>query len=103
VVIPPRSRLTTRLREHLAAVIAGSNRAVSQVAAEHGAINEDPGVIPGHGHITGVSFCSSSESSPTSGVSRRVVVIARGCPFGYLLGSAAFVVDVPCSCTQAVP
>ena len=34
--IPPRSRLTTRLREHLAAAIAGSNRAVSQVAAEHG-------------------------------------------------------------------
>ena len=34
--IPPRSRLTVRLREHLAAAIAGSNRAVSEVAAEHG-------------------------------------------------------------------
>ena len=34
--IPPRSRLTTRLREHLARAIAGSNRAVSEVAAEHG-------------------------------------------------------------------
>jgi transposase len=35
VAIPPRSRLTTRLREHLAQAIAGSNRAVSEVAAEH--------------------------------------------------------------------
>ena len=34
--IPPRSRLTARLREHLARAIAGSNRAVSEVAAEHG-------------------------------------------------------------------
>jgi len=34
--IPRRSRLTTRLREHLARAIAGSNRAVSEVAAEHG-------------------------------------------------------------------
>ncbi len=34
--IPPRSRLTVRLREHLAQAIAGSNRAVSEVAAEHG-------------------------------------------------------------------
>jgi len=33
--IPPRSRLTVRLREHLARAIAGSNRAVSKVAAEH--------------------------------------------------------------------
>jgi len=36
VAIPPRSRLTTRLREHLARAIAGSNRAVSEVAAEYG-------------------------------------------------------------------
>ena len=36
VAIPPRSRLTVRLREHLAQAIAGSNRAVSEVAAEHG-------------------------------------------------------------------
>jgi transposase len=34
--IPPRSRLTDRLRERLAEAIAGSNRAVSDVAAEHG-------------------------------------------------------------------
>ncbi len=33
--IPPRSRLTARRREHLAAAIAGSNRPVSQVADEH--------------------------------------------------------------------
>jgi len=33
--IPARSRLTARLREHLADAIAGSNRAVSEVAAEH--------------------------------------------------------------------
>ena len=36
VAIPPRSQLTVRLREHLAQAIAGSNRAVSQVAAEFG-------------------------------------------------------------------
>jgi transposase len=33
--IPPRSRLTGRLRDRLAAAIAGSNRAVSDVAGEH--------------------------------------------------------------------
>ena len=34
--IPPRSRLTVRLREQLATAIAGSNRAVAEVAAGHG-------------------------------------------------------------------
>jgi transposase len=34
--IPPRSRLTARLRQRLAEAIAGSNRAVSEVAAEYG-------------------------------------------------------------------
>ena len=34
--ILPRSRLTNRLREGLARSIASSNRAVSEVAAEHG-------------------------------------------------------------------
>jgi transposase len=34
--IPPRARLTVRLRERLARAIAGSNRAVTEVAAEHG-------------------------------------------------------------------
>jgi transposase len=34
--IPPRSRLTGRLRQRLAEAIAGSNRAVSEVAAEYG-------------------------------------------------------------------
>ena len=34
--IPPRSRLTVRLREQLATAIAGSNRAVAEVAAAHG-------------------------------------------------------------------
>ncbi len=33
--IPHRARLTTRLREHMAEAIAGSNRAVSDVAREH--------------------------------------------------------------------
>jgi transposase len=33
--IPPRARLTVRLREQLARAIAGSNRAVLEVAAEH--------------------------------------------------------------------
>jgi transposase len=36
VEIPPRSRLTARLRRRLAEAIAGSNRAVSEVAAEYG-------------------------------------------------------------------
>jgi transposase len=34
--IPPRSRLTGRLRAQLASAIAGSNRAVAEVAAAHG-------------------------------------------------------------------
>jgi len=34
--IPPRSRLTARLRQHLAMAVAGSNRAVEEVAREHG-------------------------------------------------------------------
>jgi transposase len=34
--IPSRSRLTTRLREHLAMSVAGSNRAIEEVAREHG-------------------------------------------------------------------
>jgi transposase len=34
--IPPRSRLTARLREHLACAVAGSNRAVDEVARGHG-------------------------------------------------------------------
>jgi transposase len=34
--VPPRSRLTERLRERLATAVAGSNRAVSDVATEHG-------------------------------------------------------------------
>jgi len=34
--IPPRSRLTGRLRQRLAEAIARSNRSVSEVAAEHG-------------------------------------------------------------------
>lgn len=34
--IPPRSRLTSRLRAHLAAAVVGSNRAVDDVAREHG-------------------------------------------------------------------
>src|SRR4051794_806631 len=34
--IPVRARLTARLRQELAAAIAGSNRAVADVAAEHG-------------------------------------------------------------------
>jgi transposase len=33
--IPPRSRLTSRLRDRLARAIAGSNRAVAEVAAEY--------------------------------------------------------------------
>jgi len=33
--VPARARVTTRLRERLAAAIAGSNRAVADVAAEH--------------------------------------------------------------------
>jgi transposase len=33
--IPPRARLTARLREHLARAIAQSNRAVAEVAREH--------------------------------------------------------------------
>src|SRR5215212_2216414 len=33
--VPARARLTARLRERLAAAIAGSNRAVADVAAEH--------------------------------------------------------------------
>jgi len=35
VEVPPRSRLTDRLRHALARAIAGSNRAVSDVAAQH--------------------------------------------------------------------
>jgi transposase len=34
--VPARARVTTRLRERLAQAIAGSNRAVAEVAAEHG-------------------------------------------------------------------
>jgi transposase len=34
--VPARARLTGRLRERLAAAIAGSNRGVAEVAAEHG-------------------------------------------------------------------
>ncbi|HEY7226268.1 MAG TPA: transposase family protein [Micromonosporaceae bacterium] len=36
VEIPARSRLTARLRQRLAEAVAGSNRAVSEVAAEYG-------------------------------------------------------------------
>jgi transposase len=36
VQVPARARLTARLRERLAAAVAGSNRAVAEVAAEHG-------------------------------------------------------------------
>jgi transposase len=36
VQVPARARLTARLREQLAQAIAGSNRAVAEVAAEHG-------------------------------------------------------------------
>src|ERR671921_2713027 len=34
--VPARARLTARLRQRLAAAVAGSNRAVADVAAEHG-------------------------------------------------------------------
>jgi transposase len=33
--IPPRARLTTRLREHVAVAVVGSNRSVADVAREH--------------------------------------------------------------------
>jgi transposase len=42
--IPPRSRLTTRLRQRLAEAVARSNRGVSEVAAEY---TTQPGVLLG--------------------------------------------------------
>jgi hypothetical protein len=39
--IPPRARLTARRREHLACAVAGSNRAVDEVASEHGGVLAD--------------------------------------------------------------